>query len=257
MGLLDQGSIGRYHDAMTGRTGAEAAREAARVQKQAYTEAMGEVGRGYDTAEGYYQPYVQPGLEAYQRMQEGSTAEGLGANLEALQASPAIMALINARANRVGNQLASTGLSRSGYGMRQLGNVDQESLLGLEGMLYGRSGNIAGMGYGAGERLAGLGVDRSNALSSLLLGRAGARASGILGRAQSLSQGAQNQYTAMHNAGSAVMGMFGGGMGGGGDLQTGNTTQSTTQYQSGGQQSQGQYTPYQGQGMMGSGYFQF
>lgn len=224
MGLLDSGAIGRYHADMGGSTGESAAREAARKQIAGINEAMGELGTGYDTAGKFYDPYAQAGLTAWDRMQQGSTAEGLGTSLEALQRSPAIMALINARAKRVGNQLGATGLSRSGYGMRELGRVDEESLLGLENLLMGRTGNIAGIGYGAGQAQSGLGLDKAKSLADLMQLRGQVRATGVLGAAQAQVQGSQNRYTAMHNAGSAVMGMFGGmGGGGGGSAPSGGT----------------------------------
>ena len=246
MSLLDRGSIGRYHDAMTGRTGQSAAQEAAILQMQAMQEARGELEGGFDKASGYYQPYVQPGLDAYGRMVSGATAEGYGANLDALQRSPAIQALMDARSRRVSNQLASTGLSRSGYGARALGDVDQETLMGLEQMLMGRTSGIAQQGYGAQQQLSGLDLSRAKAISDLIMGRSQAHASGILGMAEALSKGAQNQYTAIHNAGSSVMGMFGGGMGGGGDLQS-NTPQQQSPYQ----MPANSYIQGGGQGLMG------
>ena len=50
----------------------------------------------------------------------------------------------------------------------------------------------------------------------MIVDRSKVKAGGILGEAQSHAQGASNQYNALHNVGSSIMGMFGGG-GSGGD----------------------------------------
>jgi len=235
MSLLDSGAIGRYHADMGGATGEAAAKKAAALQEQGFAESSAKIEQGYTDAAGNYTPYIQPGMDAFNRMAAGSTPEGFAASLESLQASPAIQALIKQKMQGVNNQLSSAGLSRSGYGSQEMGAVTPETLVGLNQMLYGRSQNVAGMGYGATQAKSGLDVDKTNALVQMIMGKYGARASGVLGAAQAQVQGSQNRYTAMHNAGSAVMGMFGGGGGGGTSAPQGGTTSTVDTGQ--GQQS--------------------
>jgi len=221
MGLLDRGSIGRYHGDMGGKSGSRAAKEAAALQVRGYEDASDEYGKGYDGAIARFDPYSSGGKAAMQRMIDGSTAEGYGASLETLSNSPMIQQMIQRKMKGIGNALNAGGLSRSGYGVSEMGEVTPEELMRIEGDLYGRNANVAGIGMSASGAQSGLDVDKTNALAKMILAKSGAKASGVLGSAAAKVAGSQNRYNAMHNAGTAVMGMFSPGGGGGGGTSDG------------------------------------
>ena len=86
----------------------------------------------------------------------GATPEGFGDRLSAIQASGALDPLIAAREETIGQQLAATGLQRSGGGIRELAEIRPEALLQLEQTLSGRDFQLAGIGEQAASGISGL-----------------------------------------------------------------------------------------------------
>ena len=231
MGLLDRGSIGRYHNTMLGKTGATAEKMAARYRLDALDEAQGIYEQQYPEIMGRFDPYAAGGAEAYEMYQQGITPEGYAANLEVLSSSPAYDALLAPRMEAVQRQLAASGLGRSSYGARRAADVSQETLTGLEGLLSGRQRDVAGIGLGATGTQAGLQQNLMDTLANIAQQRGEVLAGGELGAQMQRAQGAANQYRVIHNVGSSLMSMFGmGGFGGGG----GDLDVSTENYGGGG-----------------------
>lgn len=218
MGLLDRGSIGRYHDNMTGRSGAKAAKQAARIQGAAIDEARATLEPERDQLLAGYQPYTDAGQSAFAELAQSSTLDGMGQRLNNLQNSDMYRSLSDQRMSDANRYLNSQGISRSTAGGERIGDISMETLLGLEQMMAGRQGQIANQGYNALGQQTGITQGYGDAIRNMIMQKAGVQAGGILGAQQARAQGSQNQYTAIHNVGSGLMGMFG--MGGGSSQPT-------------------------------------
>lgn len=238
--VLDRGSIGRYHEAMTGKTGEQAAKEAMMAQLLAIDDASKYLTETGEEISGRYDILSEALPAAWEYMMASATPEGLAQNIQDIRTSGLYDEILGERMDTMGKGLSRAGLSRSSYGGRRYADLSTDALMGLEGMLTGRQGKVAGIGYDALGRQVGLDTNLMNQLANLKLQKGGVRAGGVLGEAEAIAKGAQNQYTAMHNVGSGLMGMFGGMMGGGSDIPS-TTATSTSQ---GGQQMPGQYTGY-------------
>ena len=207
-------SISSYDDAMMGKTGKRAAREAMEAQLRALGFAEDYIQERGDEISGYYDPRVEMGETAFQEYAAGRTPEGFAQNLEDISTGSAYQQILAPRMDAAQRQLAGSGLSRSSFGARRAGDVSQGTLLGIEGMLSGRQRDVGQQGYQALQGRTGVDIGQMNALESLMLQRGQVEAGGILGQAQAMIEGAQNNYNAMHNVGSGILGMFGGGGGG-------------------------------------------
>ena len=82
--ILDSGSIGNYHDAMTGQTGENAALMAAYLQSQGIIKATDYITDRGDELAAAYDPRIDMGEAAFQEYAAGRTPEGFASNLEAM-----------------------------------------------------------------------------------------------------------------------------------------------------------------------------
>ena len=143
----------KYHDAMTGKLGAKAAKEAAKVQVAGLDDSIGET-RDLSAA---YDPYSQAGLDAWSSLVEGSTLEGMEENLSNIYGSDLYTQSQEIANRQLQDQLASTGMRRSGTGLLESANQPFQTAMGIEGMLRGRQQGISDTGYGALNTQTGLG----------------------------------------------------------------------------------------------------
>lgn len=238
------GSIERYHKAMGGNTGASAAKKAARQQISALDKSYGFLtDREKDILSGYDQ-YIDAGRGAWDEMVRGSSIEGFGNRLSDVMGSQFYDELKGERISDASRYLSSQGIGRSSAGAESIGDIGMDTAMGLEAMLMGRTGNIAGQGYNALNTQTGYKDAYGRALADMITRRGALEATGTLGAAQAEIQGQQNRYNAMHNVGSSLMGMFGGGMGGGSDLEMGTGIDPNTYNQQGAQSQPFEYGNY-------------
>ena len=199
---------------ITGRTGAEASREAGALQAGAITEAskiaaasqekglqalMEQLGLTREA----FAPFLAAGTEALPRLQEGATLEGLSGTLSQILGGDLFGDLIGERERGVRGQLAAGGLTRSGTAIEEAARIPTDLAMQIENMLFGRTRDIAGTGLSAaaqaGGAEGGLSAQIANMFQSIggtqaagITGPAQATATGILGAAQSQTQGIQN-----------------------------------------------------------------
>lgn len=259
MGMFG-GSIERYHKGMGGNTGRSAAKKATAAEIKGLEEAMALLeGREKDILAGY-DPYVKAGNNAFAEMVSGSTIPGYGKRLDDIRGSEFFGDLKKERYSDASRYLSSQGIGRSTAGAETMGGIDMDTIMGLENMLMGRTGNIAGIGYNALGTQTGYKDAYGRTLADMTRDKGRINASGILSAAEAIIQGQNNRYAAMHNAGSSVMGMFGGGMGGGSDAETKTGIDPSSPYGYSGDYNgaygywnQGTFTP-DNQGIQGNQY---
>lgn len=154
------------------------------------------------------------GGQALTRFSQGATPGGFGRRIEAIQSSGALDPLIAAREEVIGQQLAATGLQRSGGGIRELAEIRPEALMQLEQQLSGRDLSLAGFGQDAargisgiesqfapqlanvqlqrGQSLAGIEEQNLRDIANLIAGKGVAQRQAAGEQAAAMTQGAQN-----------------------------------------------------------------
>lgn len=97
------------------------------------------------------------GLGQLDQLSQSATSQGLVDSLSALRQSPGIQQLIGDRQQDAANQLQQLGLGRSTDRISALGDIELETLLGLENQQFGRQQQLAGINIATG----GQNIDRA------------------------------------------------------------------------------------------------
>lgn len=111
--------------------------------------------QGIETLTQELSPFRDAGLQGLAGFQQGSTAEGFGANLEELLSGGALQGLVQERGRAVQGQLAAGGLTRSGAGIQAAAAVPTDLALQIEQMLSQRQGGLAETGFQAARGIGG------------------------------------------------------------------------------------------------------
>jgi hypothetical protein len=101
-----------------------------------------------------FQPYQEPGLDAYEQFAQGSTPEGLDAILSQIMGGNTFGSLIDERTRSMEGMLSAGGLTRSGEALDQAAQLPVDVALALESLLSGRQAGLADTGYGATSNIA-------------------------------------------------------------------------------------------------------
>ena len=133
---------------------------------RAVNKSMKGINEGYDLAQAGYDPFMAT-----------TTAAGMGSGISELINSGTYRNLVGERANTMQDYLGGVGLSRSGYGVNEMADLSQDTLLGLEGLLSDRKLQGA-------QSIGGLHTGRAGDIAGMLTGGAAA------------NLGAQQQQTA-------------------------------------------------------------
>jgi len=96
------------------------------------------------------------GLNQIDELSQFATPEGLVSNLSALRGSPGIQELIGDRQQNAANELQKLGLGRSTDRIKALGDIELETLLGLENQQFNRQQGLASLNINTG----GTNIDR-------------------------------------------------------------------------------------------------
>jgi len=102
-----------------------------------------DLSTGFGDAIGRLDPVAQTGLGALQALEAGATPEGFVSNVQNLQNSGVLAPLIESNQRDLEAQLAAQGLTRSGIGVQELSQIPIETILGIEGNLQNRQGQLA------------------------------------------------------------------------------------------------------------------
>lgn len=181
-----------------------AGKDAARAQEKFNAQAIEELRRQFNITQENFQPFIDAGTGALPQVIEGTTAEGLDARLARIFDTDTFGALRDERERSVQGQLAAGGLTRSGQGIETLADVPQDIGLALEGLLTGRSTNLAGSGQSAVAGLGGLGAQNAQSIAGILQDTGRARSSGIVTDAGAQAAGTQG----LLNAGLSAAAFF-------------------------------------------------
>ncbi|MEE8289717.1 MAG: hypothetical protein V3R25_09935 [Nitrosomonadaceae bacterium] len=128
------------------------------------------LGGGRDLAVGALQPLADASYGALGYLQEGATPGGYAANVENLRTGGALNPLIAENRRNLESELAAQGLTRSGQGITDMSQIPIQTLMGIEGDLYGRQGNIYQSGLPAISNIAQLESQYGRDLGSLEMG---------------------------------------------------------------------------------------
>lgn len=221
LGLIREGineinrSTGIGTDALIGTTGQargelDLARERALASlfgglgtaRQDLFGARDDINRSFDAARDPLSGISLAGERAFDRLERGSTASGFRRNLE--DAASAASPLIQERERAIQRAQAATGLSRSGAGNRELADVSQETIFGIEGLLNDRTGSISNQGLQAMNLLAQLEQARGQNLAGIQSAlSSGAQQAGFQGANLETQQG-QNLANILTALGSNI-----------------------------------------------------
>lgn len=138
-----------------------------------YAAAIAQQEKMFQEIKAMYQPYMNAGLGGLKQMQGASTIKGLDKRLAKIFDSDTFSALHDERLGAVQQQLARSGLTRSGAAMTEMAQLSTQTGLDIESMLYGRSRDLAGMGLNATHGTAGAGQNAANNISNAHLTQAG------------------------------------------------------------------------------------
>ena len=206
-------------------SGERAAQEANRLSQQG----IEELRRQFDVTQQNVDPFIQAGIGQLGALEEGTTAEGLGARLERIFNTGALDPLIEQRTRAAQGALSAGGLTRSGTAVEELSAIPQELGFAIESLLTGRSTNLAQAGQSAALGLGQIGGSSAANIANLFSGQGSQLFQGINADAQRSSDlfsdvlgfagtvgGAALGGPLGASLGSSLAGSFSGGGGGGG-----------------------------------------
>jgi len=133
-------------------------------------QAAGIQGQTLQDAIPMFSPYQEGGLQAYEQLQQGSTAGGLDQILAEIMGGDSFNALQDRRGEEITNMLSAGGLTRSGETIQQGADLTIDNALSLYDLLRGNQGGLAETGYRATTDVAGLTTDVGAAIASGILG---------------------------------------------------------------------------------------
>lgn len=125
------------------------------------------LGQGRDAAVGRLDPLASTGMDALNRLQYGSTAEGYASNLNDLMSGGALAPLIAQNRGNLQAELAAQGLTRSGSGLNEMSQIPLNTVMGIENQLQGRTSQVANYGLPAITNIAQLESGYGQGMSGL------------------------------------------------------------------------------------------
>lgn len=131
--------------------------DAARLQNDALREALEFQKQQFFTTQRNINPFIQAGQGALPSVVDSATVQGLDSNIRDISNSGIFGGLLEDRTRAVEGQLSAGGLTRSGTGVQAAAEIPTSLLLQLEGLLSGRTENIAGQGLNAAQGLGSIG----------------------------------------------------------------------------------------------------
>ena len=188
--------VGDLFDGLTGKGGADAAKEAAKIGSDAAMAGIDAQQQNFDYITGLLSPFVQAGTDQITNVSNASSMGGLDQRLGQIMDGDAFNQLSNKRLETANNGFLQAGLSRSGGAMKELAGIPIETALALEDQLFGRQVGLMNNGQNAASGLGAASNNSTNAITSLLNNNAAMQAQGQIGAAQSFAGGAGNLLTA-------------------------------------------------------------
>jgi len=184
--------ISEAWDDFTGKSAADAAKDAASVQAAASQQGLEELRRQFDIGQGNIAPWIQAGQGALPFLQQSATPQGLDEILSQIMGTGMFGDLLDERTRSVEGLLGAGGLTRSGAAIEEGARLPTDLALTISQILTGNAGALSTSGQnaavGAGTAGANFGANTAN-----LLGQQGnAVASGIFGQQQAGAQGTDN-----------------------------------------------------------------
>lgn len=175
---------------------------AAEAQTQGSQQAIDELRRQFGITQENIAPFLEAGQQALPGVVEGTTAEGLDERLGRILGTDIFQNLLGERTRAVEGQLASTGQSRSGFGLQAAAQIPTDLALQLEQLLTGRSTQLAGSGQNVALGLGSLGGQAAGGIGNLFQSQGQARGAGIITDAQAEARRSQQQLNTVATVGS-------------------------------------------------------
>jgi hypothetical protein len=171
--------------------------DAAALQAAANMQGIQEIRRQFDLTKENVDPFITAGQEALPEVQRGASIGGFGDRLKEIFSGGGLDPLIKERTRNVEGSLASKGLNRSGFGIRQLADIPAQLGFDIENMLFGRQAGLSEGGRGTALQLGSLGQGAASNVANLFSNTGQAQSSGSL-------LDAQSKAAATEQIGSAV-----------------------------------------------------
>lgn len=144
------------------------------------------------------------GFSQLDELAGAGTPQGFAQRLQQLKTTPGFQSLIDDRQQDAANQLQQLGLGRSTERIRSLGDIEFETLAGIESQLFGRQQGLAGFNVGAG----GQNIDRAGNIIGQGTGIVG-QGTGVIGQGTATAgqgTGAIGTGTNVLNVGTGIVG---------------------------------------------------
>lgn len=178
--------------AVTGKTGANAARDAAGISAGAQREGLEELKRQFGITQANLAPFLNFGTGAIPGAEQGLSVGGIDEMLGQIFGSESFGNLREERERSIQGQLGATGQSRSGFGLEQIADVPTDLGLQLEQLLFGRNQGAVNLGQNTAVSAGALGAQGAQGISNQLSNIGSTGAAGITNAAGAEAAGMQN-----------------------------------------------------------------
>ncbi len=122
-----------------------------------------------------FDPYMESGQRSLERVEQGSTVEGLDQIIAQILSGDSFQSLIGDRTRAVEGQLSAGGLTRSGQAIEDAADIPTDLAFAIEQMLSGRQGSLATGGFAATSQIGDLTTQIGEAIASGILGNEASR----------------------------------------------------------------------------------
>ncbi|MEW8548583.1 MAG: tail fiber domain-containing protein [Candidatus Thiodiazotropha sp.] len=177
-------------------SGNKAAKRAAEAQVKSTQLGVDELRRQFDATQANLSPFIEAGQGMIGGVTSAATPEGWAEAVGRLLNGGVLQPLINERERAVQGQLASSGLRRSGAGLRAAADIPVDLAMAIEQQLYGRQANLMGSGQNAAGGLGALGANTSGGVANLFSQMGQAQGNAILQGQQADAQNRSNLLSA-------------------------------------------------------------
>jgi hypothetical protein len=179
---------------VNGILGRNDARKASKEERRAIEAGIRETRRQFDETQARMQPFVQQGLDALPGLNEARTVQGLDNRIAEILNTDTFGSLRDERFGDVQNQLATSGLRRSGTAMEAAADIPVDLALAIEDMLYGRQATQVGSGQNAAAGLGSLGANAASGIANARALQGASKAHGINYGRQLMTQGYNTEF---------------------------------------------------------------
>lgn len=162
------GFFSKIRDSWMGGGSKSKAKKGMREQIKMIREAIGEQDALKVEQGNLLQPIIDRGQPFLESTANASTLSGFDGRLGNIMDSNTFGALRDERLDSLNMGMSQRGLNRSGAAMEEIADLDIETALGLEGLLYGREQDQSNVSLGALQSLLGSNLEIANNKSSLL-----------------------------------------------------------------------------------------